>query len=83
MTKTRTLNSSKLLFTAMMCEKMAPPFVVVITTKDCGAPTVIHTNHSSKVMKESNPLATVGALTLFASKTPHHCQSWLSGDDDK
>jgi hypothetical protein len=40
-------------------------------------------NHSSKVMKESNPLATVSAPTLFASKTPHHCQSWSSGDDDK
>jgi hypothetical protein len=66
--------TSKLLFTVMICEKMAPPFVVVINMKDCGAPTVTHTNHSSKVMKESNPLATVSAPTHFASKTPHHCR---------
>ena len=54
---------------------MAPPFVVDIIMKDCGAPTVTHTNHSRMDVTGSNPLAAVGAPVPFASKTPHHCRS--------
>ena len=48
-----------------------------IIMKDRGAPTADHTNHPMMIIKESIPLAAVGAPGSFHSKLQH--QHWSLG----